>query len=39
MPCCSEKLDEALDPLLLGSEQFRLQQRRAMETPGALSSD
>jgi hypothetical protein len=29
--CCGEKLEE-LDPLLLGSEQFKLQQSRAIET-------
>jgi len=34
--CCEEKFAEELDPLLLGSEQFKLQQSRAMETAGAL---
>jgi hypothetical protein len=29
--CCGEKLEE-LDPLLPGSEQFKLQQSRAIET-------
>jgi hypothetical protein len=33
---CGEKPDETFDPLLLGSEQFRLQQSRAMEACGVL---
>jgi hypothetical protein len=39
MPCWGEKLDEELDPLLPGSEQFRLQQSRAIETCGVLLAD
>jgi hypothetical protein len=34
--CCVEKLDELLFPVLPGSEQFRLQQSRAIEAPGPL---
>ena len=34
--CCEEKLTETLPPLLPGSEQFKLQQSRAMKTSGAL---
>jgi len=32
-------VEEALDPLLPGSEQFRLQQSRAMETSEELLAD
>jgi hypothetical protein len=32
----TEKLDEVLFPVLPGSEQFRLQQTRAIEAPGSL---
>jgi hypothetical protein len=39
MVCWGEKLEEVLDPLLPGSEQFKLQQRRAMETLGLLLAD
>jgi hypothetical protein len=38
MPCWGEMLEE-LDPLLPGSEQFKLQQSRAIETPGVLLPD
>ena len=38
-PGCGEKLDEAFDPLLPGSEQFRLQHSRAIETSGVLLAD
>jgi hypothetical protein len=34
--CCVEKFDELRFPVLPGSEQFRLQQRRASEAPGPL---
>lgn len=34
--CCVEKLDELLVPVLPGSEQFRLQQSRAIEALGPL---
>jgi hypothetical protein len=34
MPGWGEKLDELFEPLLPGSEQFKLQQRRAIETSG-----
>ena len=34
-----EKLEAVLDPLLPGSEQFSLQQRRAIETSGAWAVD
>jgi hypothetical protein len=34
--CCEENLAETFPPLLPGSEQFRLQQRRAIETSGTL---
>jgi hypothetical protein len=33
---CVEKLDELLFPVLPGSEQFRLQQTRAIEASGPL---
>ena len=33
---CAEKLDELPLPVLPGSEQFRLQQTRAIEAPGSL---
>jgi hypothetical protein len=33
---CTEKPDEPLFPVLPGSEQFRLQQTRAIEAPGTL---
>jgi len=36
LPCEGEKLDEVFDPLLPGSEQLRLQQRRAIETSAVL---
>src|SRR5712671_6032330 len=35
---CWGELEE-LDPLLPGSEQFKLQQSRAIETPGVLLAD
>jgi hypothetical protein len=35
-PCCAEKFGETLPALPPGSEQFKLQQRRAIETSGAL---
>ena len=38
MPCWGDKL-EKLDPLLPGSEQFKLQQSRAIETPAVLLAD
>lgn len=34
-----DRLEALVDPLLPGSEQFSLQQRRAIETWGALSVD
>ena len=34
-----KKFEAPLDPLLPGSEQFSLQQRRAIETSGALPVD
>jgi hypothetical protein len=37
--CWGEKLEEVLDPLLPGSEQFKLQQSRAIETPRLLLVD
>ena len=37
MPCWGEL--EELDPLLPGSEQFKLQQSRAIEAPGVLLAD
>jgi hypothetical protein len=37
-PGCGEKL-EAFDPPLPGSEQFRLQQSRAIETSAVLPDD
>ena len=36
--CCVEKLGELLFPLLPGSEQFRLQQTRAIAAPGPVPS-
>jgi hypothetical protein len=33
---CTKKLLELLFPVLPGSEQFRLQQTRAIEAPGPL---
>jgi hypothetical protein len=39
MPGCGEKLEEVLVPLLPGSEQFKLQHRRAIETSGVLFAD
>jgi len=39
MPCWGEKLEEELDPPLPGSEQFKLQQSRAIETCGVLLAD
>ena len=38
-PCGGEKLEEELDPPLPGSEQFKLQQSRAIETAGLLLAD
>jgi hypothetical protein len=34
-----DKLEVLFDPPLPGSEQFNLQQRRAIETSGALATD
>jgi len=36
VPCDGEKLDELLFPVFPGSEQFRLQQTRAIEAAGPL---
>jgi hypothetical protein len=36
VPCSGEMLEELLVPLLPGSEQFKLQQSRAMETSAAF---
>ena len=36
VPCGAEKLAELLLPVLPGSEQFRLQQTRAIEDTGPL---
>lgn len=38
VPCCGETLEEVLVPLP-GSEQFKLQQSRAIETSGELPAD
>jgi hypothetical protein len=38
MPC-GEKVEEVLDPLLPGSEQFKLQHSCAIETSGLLLAD
>jgi hypothetical protein len=38
-PWFLDKFDAVLEPLLPGSEQFSLQQRRAIETSGALAVD
>ena len=34
-----DRLEAVVDPLLPGSEQFNLQQRRAIETAGAFATD
>jgi len=39
VPSFRDRLEAFVDPLLPGSEQFNLQQRRAIETPGALPVD
>jgi hypothetical protein len=39
VPVEGEKLEAEFDPVLPGSEQFSLQQRRAIETAGVLSAD
>lgn len=39
VPRLRDKLEALLDPPLPGSEQFNLQQRRAIETSGALATD
>jgi hypothetical protein len=36
---CREKLGEEFDPPLPGSEQFRLQHNRAIDTSGVLLAD
>jgi hypothetical protein len=39
VPCGGEKFIEVLDPLLPGSEQFKLQQSRAIDTSGVLRAE
>src|ERR1700730_7195220 len=39
MPCRVEKLEAVLDPPLPGSEQFKLQQSRAIDTSGVPLAD
>jgi len=39
VPCWGEMVEEELVPLLPGSEQFKLQHSRAIETSGLLLAD
>jgi hypothetical protein len=39
VPCWGETVEEVLVPVLPGSEQFKLQHSRAIETSGVVFAD